>query len=131
MCTSFPADSRVEAAGSLDSAARGGALVFDLLDARAPPDLDLLFELLLVVRKLQLVDGLAGGRERNVVAGDCRAAQVLRHEVVEHALVAGVRAVRVAVVETAQRVLKDRGRLPGGAHAPPVAALLDEVQLGL
>src|SRR5829696_3961059 len=116
---------------SVDSLRGVGALVLDLLDARAEPRLDLLFEELLVLREFQALDGLAPGVERDVVAGDGRGVRALGHEVVEHALRARVRAVRVAVVEARERALEDRGRLPGRAHRAAVAALLDEVQLGL
>src|SRR5687768_3625783 len=121
-------------APSEDPAGGGGldfAPVLDLPDARAQPRLDLLFEALLVVFQLERLDGLAGGVERDVVAGDRRGVRALGDEVVEQALVAGVRAVGVAVVDARERVLEDRGRPPGRADAAAVAALLDEVQLGL
>src|SRR5208337_208152 len=66
--------------------------------------------------------------QRNVVTGHVFGAVFLGHEVIQQALVAGMRAGGISVIRAGQRVLKDRSWSPGRAIPISITSLLQEVE---
>jgi hypothetical protein len=66
-----------------------------------------------------------------MVAGNILVSGRFRNEINEHALGAGVRALRVAEIHAGDGVLERGGRLLRGVHGAAVTALLEEIEFEL
>ena len=76
-----------------------------------------------------VTNGIALLIQRDVMAGNVVSPEFLRHEVIQQALMAGVRTRGVSMVRTGERILEDGCRAPRRAIPISIATLLDEIQL--
>src|ERR1700730_5361030 len=104
------------------------ALSLDLAELRSQPAFKRFLQLRLIVVRFQNLDSRSCLIQRNEVAGNCFRLVFRRNEIEQVAFTARMGAVRIAVIEATERVLKDGFWRPRRANRSAISALLDEVE---
>jgi hypothetical protein len=126
--------------GNLGRASRGNllpggsalaAVLLDLCDRGAQPSAVDVFQFVGLGLTVERVQGLAGGIERNVAAGNGLGALAGRDQRHEHTIGAGPGIVLGVVIHARRRVLEDETSLARLARRRAVATFFEKIQLEL